>query len=211
MNISETSEGDSLIIACGRALFTAAACSLVLCLAVGVAEAHGGGPGLDYDPCLRQTGADDFIHMAVYQPEFNPFAEYCAALPKAGHTLLVFDLIGADLPGASVALDVSDKRGQLRLSVPPQRYRSGIADLQADLPAGRYTVLVSIDELDGRHRLSFPLTVGARWSRLAVPVSIALLLVLVTTGYCVFQVRTMASERGNALKKNPIELRRARL
>ena len=28
------------------------------------AFAHGGGPGLDYDPCAQQVG-DDYIHMAA--------------------------------------------------------------------------------------------------------------------------------------------------
>ncbi len=182
--------------------------SIVLCFAVGVAQAHGGGPGLGYDPCMRQAGADDFIHLAVYQPEFNPFAEYCGALPEAGRTLLVFDLMGAELPDARVSLEVLEEGGRFQLSVPARRYRSGIAGLQADLPRGKYTVLVSIDEPDGRYRLTFPLTVGAWWDRLVAPVEVVLLIGVATAGYCAFQIRRLVSERGSSLMRNPVELRR---
>ncbi len=173
-----------------------------------IAEAHGGGPGLGYDPCMQRAGTNDFIHLAAYQPEFNPFAEYCGVLPQAGRTLLVFDLIGAALADARVSLDVLQADGRFQLSVPPRRFRSGVADLPADLPAGTYTVLVNIEEPDGRHRLTFPLVVGAWWDRLLVPVVIVLLIGLVTAGYCVFQIRGIASERSSSLVKIPAERRR---
>jgi hypothetical protein len=175
---------------------------------VGIAQAHGGGPGLGYDPCMRQAGTDDFIHLAVYQPEFNPFAEYCGALPEAGRTVLVFDLMGAELPDARVSLDVLQEGGRFQLSVPARRYRSGVADLRADLPPGKYNVLVSIEEPDGRHRLMFPLAVGVWWDRLILPLVIALLIGVVTAGYCLFQIRGIASERGSSLMRNPVELLR---
>ena len=186
----------------------AAVFGLVLCFVAGVAEAHGGGPGLSYDPCMQQTGADDFIHLAVYQPEFNPFAEYCDALPKAGRTLFVFDLMGAELPDAPVSLEVLEEGGSFQLSLPPRRYHSGVADLRADLPPGKYTVLVSVEEPGGRRRLAFPLAVGAWWGRLITPLLIVLLIGLVTAAYCIFEVRAMASERRNSATNNRIEPRR---
>jgi hypothetical protein len=209
MSIDGTSVSDSIILAGARAavrtmLMLPIILIPALYFAVGIAEAHGGGPGLGYDLCMRQSGADDFIHLAVYQPEFNPFAEYCGALPQAGRTLLVFDLIGAELPDARVSLDVVQEGGRLQVSVPPRRYRSGVADLPADLPAGIYTVLVSIEQPDGRHRLTFPLVVGAWWDRLIVPLVIVLLIGLVTAGYCVFQIRGGATGRGSSLMKNPV-------
>jgi hypothetical protein len=175
--------------------------------AVGIAEAHGGGPGLGYDPCVRQSEAGELIHMAVYQPQFNPFAEYCSSLPRAGPALLVFDLIGADLPEARVSLDVSQEGGPLKLSMPARRYHSGVAALPADLPAGRYHVLVSIEKPDGRQHFAFPLVVGVWWGRLFAPLVIVLLVGIVTACYCVFQIRSDASERSNSPFKNPVELR----
>jgi len=193
MSIGGTLRGDSSVVAGARAvvrtmLMLPMILIAALYFAAGIAEAHGGGPGLGDDSCMRQSGADDFIHLAVYQPAFNPFAEYCSALPQAGRTLLVFDLIGAELPDALVSLDVVQEGRRLQVSAPPRRYRSGIANLAADLPAGTYTVLVSIEQPDGRRRLTFPLVVGALWDRLIVPLVIVLIIGLVTAGYCVFQI-----------------------
>lgn len=105
MSIGGTPGSDSFAAAGVRlAVRTMLMLSMILIaapyFAVDIAQAHGGGPGLGYDPCMRQAGTDDFIHLAVYQPEFNPFAEYCGALPEAGRTMLVFDLMGAELPDA---------------------------------------------------------------------------------------------------------------
>jgi hypothetical protein len=191
-----------------RATFAQAALlGIVLCFAAGVAEAHGGGPGLTYDPCIQQTGADDFIHLAVYQPQFNPFAEYCEALPQAGRTLLVFDLMGTELPDAPVSLAVLEQGGRFQLSVPAQRYRSGVANLRADLPPGKYTVVVSIEEPTGPRRLAFPLAVGAWWGQLLMPLLLVLLIGLVTAAYCIFQVRGIASEHRNSPMNKRIGLR----
>jgi hypothetical protein len=213
MSIGGTPRSDSSVIACAYAatramLLLPMTLSIVLYFAIGIAEAHGGGPGLGYDPCIRQAGAGDFIHLAVYQPEFNPFAEYCGVLPVGGRTLLVFDLMGAKLPDARVSLDVFEEGGRFRLSVPARRYSSGIANLRADLPPGNYTVLVSIDGPDGGHHLTFPLAVGAWWDRLVVPLVAMLLIGVITAGYCVFQIRGIASDRASSLMKNPVELRR---
>jgi len=213
MSIGGTPKSDSFMTAGARvAVRTLFMLPIILMatlyFAAGIAEAHGGGPGLGYDPCMRQVGLDDFIHLAVYQPEFNPFAEYCGTLPRAGHTLLVFDLIGAELPDARVSLDLLQEDGRFQLSVPPSRFRSGIANLPADLPAGTYTVLIGIEEPDGHHRLTFPLVVGAWWDQLLVPVVIILLIGLVTAGYCIFQIRSSASEHDGPPMKNPVELRR---
>jgi hypothetical protein len=49
--------------------------------------------------------------------------------------------------------------------------------------------------------------VGAWWDRLIVPLVIVLLIGLVTAGYCVFKIRSRASEDDSSLMKNPVELR----
>ena len=141
MSIAEAPTGDSPVAA---RFYVGVRALLVLpllllatfCLAPEIAQAHGGGPALGYDPCLRQAGADDFVHLAVYQPDFNPFAEYCSTLPNAGRTVLVFDLMGTALPGARIGLEVLQQGGQFQLSRPARRYYTGVADFGADLPAG---------------------------------------------------------------------------
>jgi hypothetical protein len=208
MKIGVEPERHSLSPAATRVFVLATAFGLVFGCTVGVARAHGGGPGLIYDPCLQRTGTGDFIHLAVYQPEFNPFAEYCELLPKAGSTLLVFDLMGNELPDVPVSLEVVKNGARFQLSVPPRRYRSGVVDLRADLPPGKYTVLVNVDEPDGRSRVAFPLAVGARFNGFILPITIILLIAVVTGGYCVFQIRCIASERSNTHTYERIELRR---
>jgi hypothetical protein len=189
--------GTASLFAAGLRLvfILAAALSVALCLDAGIAQAHGGGPGLTYDPCMRQTGADDFIHFAAYQPEFNPFAEYCDALPKAGRALLVFDLIGAELPEAAVSLEVLDEGGRLQVAVPARRYHSGVANLQTNLPPGKYAVVIKIGEPGDNHRIAFPLTVGAWWDKLLVPAAIVLVIIIATLAYCAIQVKVIPSSK----------------
>jgi len=176
-------------------------------LSIGSAEAHGGGPGLTYDPCIRQTGTGEFVHLAVYQPGFNPFAEYCDALPAAGPALIVFDLMCEELPADEVWMELRRPDGTLQLSRPPRRYRSGIASLQANLPAGTYKITVSIAEAEGRRQLEFPLIVGARWSSVLTPIAAMAVIAFATCGYCIFQIRLMASDRPRLSSRTPTELR----
>jgi hypothetical protein len=138
---------------------------------------------------MGQAGRAGFIHLAVYQPAFNPFAEYCRALPQSGRTLLVLDLIGVELPAASIAIDVVKKNGSFRLSVPARHYRAGVAALQANLPAGKYIVQITVEGPQGPHRVAFPLSVGAWWGPLIVPAFAALLIIVAAASYCLYQVR----------------------
>src|SRR5439155_23991515 len=155
MRLGPDPEGRPFCTAAARVtLAVAAAFSVVVCCTAGVAGAHGGGPGLTYDPCMQRTGGDEFIHMAAYQPEFNPFAEYCEALPKAGSTLLVFDLMGSGLPDTPVSLEIVEKGARFQRFVPPRRYRSGVIDFRVDLEPGKYRMLVNVDGPDGRRRLA---------------------------------------------------------
>jgi hypothetical protein len=144
---------------------------------------------------MRAAGLDHFVHFAAYQPQFNPFAEYCDALPRTGRTLLVFDLLGVGLPDLPISINLVQENGAVRLSVPNRPYHSGIIDLFADLPPGRYTAYVSVGEASGLHRLAFPLSVGVWWHALVVPVMVALLILILTAAYCRYQVRLLAMER----------------
>jgi hypothetical protein len=157
-------------------------------LTLGNAAAHGGGPGLGYDPCTQRLGGDDFIHLAAYQPGFNPFAEYCGRLPVAGDTLLVVDLVGAELPDSKISLHLSGEDTRFHLALPARRYGSGVASVHANLPPGKYELLVNIEELNDSHHLTFPLVVGAWWQRLIAPGVFVLLIGVLTAGYCRFQL-----------------------
>jgi hypothetical protein len=175
----------------------------VACLTPGLVWAHGGGPGLDYDACVRGVEMEHFVHFAAYQPQYNPFAEYCGSLPRAGKTLLVFDLMGADLPNLPVSIEVIGEGGVRRVFAPARRYRTGVIDLEADLPPGKYTAVVSIEEPAGHHQIIFPLSVGTWWGRLAGPAIIMLLILFATAAYCLSQVRARAADRQRTLKKAP--------
>ena len=60
----------------------------------GMAFAHRfGGPN---DPCERKLGTS-LIHITFYQPQFDPDAEYCDQVPRAGNTVLVVDVLGDEL------------------------------------------------------------------------------------------------------------------
>lgn len=161
--------------------------------APGLASAHGGGPGLLYDPCARRAGEDYFVHFAAYQPQFNQFEEYCGSLPRSGKTLLVFDLLGVELPQVPIAIDVVADGGAHRLTVPARRYGSGVIDLETDLTPGNYTAILMIGEPPVR--LAFPISVGAWWKRLLGPASIAFLILSVAAAYCAYQIRLSSIER----------------
>ena len=70
-------------------------CFVLAAFSLPVVWAHGG-VGIEKDPCVRRVGPY-LIHFAVYQPQFNSAEEYCAAVPKAGNTILVFDLVDSEL------------------------------------------------------------------------------------------------------------------
>src|SRR5215510_7982172 len=126
--------------------------------------AHGG-VGIEKDPCVRRAGPY-LIHFAVYQPQFNPTEEYCAAVPKAGNTILVFDLVDSELRSQSVTIQVieavSAPEPKTVLYLPPKIYPTGVVNAEAnfDLP-GKYTAIVTLE--GPAHTIQFPLRV-ARWS-----------------------------------------------
>src|SRR5271157_3044623 len=110
--------------------------SILLAIAVGwlwqgVAFAHRfGGPN---DPCERKIGAS-FIHITLYQPQFDPDAEYCDVIPREGNTVLVVDVLGDDLRKVPMGLEViatgDSQAPRTILSVPAKVYRRGVADVQ---------------------------------------------------------------------------------
>ena len=136
-------------------------CLLLSAVSLSPVWAHGG-VGIEKDPCVRRVGPY-LIHFAVYQPQFNPTAEYCAAVPHAGNTTLVFDLVDPELRGWPLTIQVVEAVRTLDaktvLYLPPQTYPTGVvsAAVPLDLP-GRYTAIVTLEGLS--HPIQFPLRVA---------------------------------------------------
>src|SRR5512135_2033521 len=86
------------------------------------AWAHrGGGPN---DPCERRLGKE-LVHLTLYQPNYDPDAEYCNELPREGKTVVVVDVEGDQLRQSPIAIDVIalDESGQRSiLAIPPRIY-----------------------------------------------------------------------------------------
>jgi hypothetical protein len=165
--------------------------------------AHGGGPGLDYDPCAQWAGLNNYVHFSAYQPEFNRFAEYCASVPQGGRTLLVFDLVGRDLTNAPVALEIVQEGGARRVSIPARRYPSGVIDVQTELASGAYRAMLTIGSVPIVYRVHFDLAVGAWWHPLVAPLTLAAIILIAAAAYCLFQARTLATE---AIRGVPLTL-----
>src|SRR6202050_5650540 len=119
-------------------IFTTIAVSWLL---QGVALAHRfGGPN---DPCERRLGTS-LIHITLYQPQFDPDAEYCDQIPRAGNTVLVVDVLGDELRQLPLGLRILTNRNtqpqRMMLSIPPKIYRRGVADAQVMLSGGGASV-----------------------------------------------------------------------
>jgi len=77
------------------------------------------------DPCRRQIG-DSLLHLTLYQPQFDPVAEYCEETPRAGKTVMVVDVTDGELRQTPIGLEVSETEvsGQSRIvqSLPAKIY-----------------------------------------------------------------------------------------
>ncbi len=146
----------------------------------GVALAHRfGGPN---DPCERKIGRS-LIHITLYQPQFDPDAEYCDQIPRAGNTVLVVDVLGDDLRRLPLGVKVLAKgaleRERTVLSLPPTVYRRGVADAQVFLDDGSaYVTQISLGVGASQQVLSFPVRVAA-WYRPLIKPALILLAVFV--------------------------------
>jgi cytochrome oxidase Cu insertion factor (SCO1/SenC/PrrC family) len=164
------------------------AIAVALCGAAGIipatAQAHRfGGPN---DPCERKIGAS-LIHITLYQPQFDPDGEYCDEVPREGDTVLVVDMLGDELRKAPLGLEViatgESQPPRTILSVPPQVYRRGVADVQMTLTADRrYMARVAIKRAGAANAqvLSFPIRVGSWYRALIVPSLMVLAVIALT-------------------------------
>ncbi len=162
-----------LLIALARA---AVVCSLVGGLAPPAWAHRFGGPN---DPCERKVGRS-LIHITLYQPQFDPDAEYCDDIPREGNIVLVVDTFGDDLRKVPIGLQIVSvgENGAQRLvaSIPPAIYRRGVVDTQVMLAAGsRYVARVSVAGDTAQPLVfSFPIRVRAWYRGLIVPVLMVL-------------------------------------
>lgn len=138
------------------------------------------------DPCRRQLGAE-LLHLTLYQPQFDPSAEYCEEVPRAGRTVLVVDVTPGELREVPMGLEVvaASDSGQSRtlLEVPPQIYERGVVDTEVVLNAGNeYLVRVGLElGADTQPQLlSFPIQVAAWYRALIMPALIVAALLILT-------------------------------
>jgi hypothetical protein len=161
------------------------------------AWAHrGGGPN---DPCERRLGAS-LVHLTLYQPNFDPDAEYCNEVPRQGETVLVVDVEGDRLRQAPIALEMiaSDGSGPRKiLSVPPRIYRRGVVDVEVTLDSGS-DYLARVVLLDAANEtpipLTFPIRVGAWYRPIMVPALIILVVLVLTAIPIVRQYRLVRGD-----------------
>jgi cytochrome oxidase Cu insertion factor (SCO1/SenC/PrrC family) len=174
----------------------AAVTVIVVWLPQGVAFAHRfGGPN---DPCERKIGTS-LIHITLYQPEFDPDAEYCDQVPRAGNTVLVVDVLGDDLRRLPLGVQVFATKGsnsqQAVLSIPPTIYRRGVADAQVILDGGRsYVTQISLGDGSARQLLSFHIRVAAWYRPLIMPALIVLAVLALLAISVIRYYLTSASE-----------------
>ena len=101
------------------------------------AWAHrGGGPN---DPCERRLGAS-LVHLTLYQPNFDPDAEYCDEVPREGGEMKEFlekfvkenpELLPARLTGGSGASGGS-RNGTPPSAVDIEKIRPGMSAEELD-------------------------------------------------------------------------------
>lgn len=138
------------------------------------------------DPCRRQLGAS-LLHLTLYQPQFDPDAEYCEEVPRAGKTVMVVDVTAGELRETPMSLEVvaagNSGHSQTILSLPPRVYQRGVADTEVILQAGGdYVARVVLELGNGKEPqlLSFPIRVAAWYRAMIKPALIAAGLLVLT-------------------------------
>jgi hypothetical protein len=138
------------------------------------------------DPCRRQIG-DSLLHLTLYQPQFDPAAEYCEEVPRSGKTVIVVDVTAGELRQTPISLEVIETAasGQSRtiLSLPPKIYELGAADTEVLFNEGNdYLVRVTLAMEAGRQSqvLAFPIRVAAWYRAMLMPALIVVGLLVLT-------------------------------
>ena len=160
------------------------------------------------DPCRKQLGAS-LLHMTLYQPQFDPDAEYCEEVPRAGKAIMVVDVTPGELRQALISLEViaTDESGQSRtaLSLPPKIYERGVADAEVVFSEGNdYVARVVVDLGNGKEPqlLSFPIEVVA-WYRAMIKPMLMVVGLLAVTAISVIRYR-ISSRTDESLSRIPV-------
>lgn len=123
---------------------------------------------------MCQTRRLYYVHFSAYQPNFNPYEQYCEATGAEGDTLVVLDLIGtgADtLPVSVKVLDVTANGEHPVLELPSRRYKGGIVNFHLDLQAGHsYMTAVMLGEPPRSYTINYTLRVATWWDRVVAAV-----------------------------------------
>ena len=132
------------------------------------------------DPCRKQIGAS-LLHLTLYQPHFDPDAEYCEEVPRAGKTIVVVDVTEGELRQVPLSLEMmaATAQGQSRtvLSLFPQVYQRGVVATEITLDEGsNYVarVVVDLGAEKGSQSLSFPIQVAAWYRAMIKPMLIVI-------------------------------------
>jgi len=163
------------------------------------------------DPCRRQIGAS-LLHLTLYQPQFDPDAEYCEEVPRAGKTVMVVDVTAGELREVPIGLEVIAAgdldQSQAILSLPAKVYQRGVADTEVILNAGGDYVARVVLELGngkGRQLLSFPIRVAA-WYRAMIKPALIVAGLLVLTA--ISMIRYYVTSRQDQ-SSSRVDIRRA--
>ena len=166
-------------------------------LSAGPANAHRfGGPN---DPCERKIGSS-FVHITLFQTQFDPDAEYCNQLPRAGSTVLVVDILGEDLRTLPMAVEVFAHRSKSKplLSIPPKVYRRGVADAVLTFDSGEsYTTRVVLGAGHASQVLSFELRVAPWYHPFMTPALLAFAVASLLAISIVRHRRTVVGKRAS--------------
>lgn len=138
------------------------------------------------DLCRRQIG-DSLLHLTLYQPQFDPVAEYCEEVPRAGKTVMVVDVTVGELRQTPMSVEVIETAapGQSHpiLSLPAKSYELGMVDAEVLLREGSdYEVRVTLEMgADKKPQvLSFSTRVAAWYMAMIKPALIVVALLALT-------------------------------
>ena len=131
------------------------------------------------DPCRKEVGAD-LLHITLYQTQFDPVAEYCEEVPRAGKALLVVDVTPGVLREAPMSLEVVETnaagQAQTVLSVPAKVYERGVLNTELVFQEGNAYVARVMLELGQRsssdqnaRSFTFPIQVTAWYKAMMIP------------------------------------------
>jgi len=145
--------------------------------------------------------------LTLYQPDFDPDAEYCDQVPRAGKTIAVIDVSPGELRETPLTVWIigQDASGDQRLvlALPPKIYRRGMADATVTLDAGSvYIARIKFGDGDREGlELSFPIRVNPWYRAIIVPGLILLVLIALTA---ISIVRYFVSSRREEALLEPV-------